>query len=228
MAKPLLPTRVIDVGTDDGTEPRLWASGGHIAEYVTLSHCWGEVRPLTTEKSMLSQCLLYIPISSMPKTFQGAVAVTRGLGYRFLLINSLCIIQDSVEDWEQECSKMAGVYRNATVTICGSTMADSSAGFLHTREPPKHTPYLWEYRDGTAVPRRATLRLFYHKYGSLDYPEEPQLTHTERPSPLDKRGWVLQEYLLSPRMLFFGRYRMYWECTKGVKYEDFPHLVESI
>jgi len=46
----------------------------------------------------------------MPEMFQDAVIASRELGIRYLWIDSLCIIQDSVEDWELECSKMGRVY----------------------------------------------------------------------------------------------------------------------
>lgn len=32
--------------------------------------------------------------------------------------------------------------------------------------------------------------------------------------PLSKRGWVVQERLLSPRVLHFGRDQIYWECKE--------------
>ena len=40
-------------------------------------------------------------------------------------------------------------------------------------------------------------------------------------SALFKRGWVLQERLLSPRSLFFGQ-QMVWECSELVACETFP------
>jgi hypothetical protein len=33
-------------------------------------------------------------------------------------------------------------------------------------------------------------------------------------SPLSKRGWVLQERMLSPRVLSFGEEQIYWECRE--------------
>ena len=78
--------------------------------YAALSHCWGKVRPLTTTSTNLNQHLISIPLSSMPEMFQDAVIASRELGIRYLWIDSLCIIQDSVEDWELECSKMGRVY----------------------------------------------------------------------------------------------------------------------
>ncbi|KAK7413384.1 hypothetical protein QQX98_007761 [Neonectria punicea] len=38
--------------------------------------------------------------------------------------------------------------------------------------------------------------------------------------PLSKRGWTLQERLLSPRTIHYGRTEMYWECQGCVFAED--------
>lgn len=41
-----------------------------------------------------------IDMDELPKTFQDAIVITRRLGARYLWIDSLYIIQDSVEDWK--------------------------------------------------------------------------------------------------------------------------------
>ncbi|KIW86758.1 uncharacterized protein Z519_12671 [Cladophialophora bantiana CBS 173.52] len=216
---PQLPTRVIDVSPEGSSEPRLCISEGRRAEYVTLSHCWGTTKPLVTTSADLPNHLVSIPSSRLPRTFQDAIRVTQELGYKYLWIDSLCIVQDSLQDWERECKEMAQTYRNSAVTISGSAAANCSDGFLHPRPPPTPAPYLWEYEENTGTKKWATLR---HASGSVEYPYYNNLTEAERNSPLKKRGWILQEHLLSPRLLFLGRYRMYWECNQTTKYEDFP------
>jgi hypothetical protein len=117
-------------------------------------------------------------------------------------------------------------YQNSTVNICGPTASDSYAGFIHTGASPEPAPYLWEYRNAEGEPRRATFRLA-GSYDSKDYSDKPILTDKEQVSPLQQRGWILQEYLLSPRLLFFGLYRMYWECNTSIQFEDFQITKES-
>ena len=39
-------------------------------------------------------------------------------------------------------------------------------------------------------------------------------------APISKRGWILQERLLAPRMLHYGVERMYWECQEYFQPED--------
>ncbi len=63
----------------------------------------------------------------MPKTFRYAVRVTRDFGFRYVWIDSLCILQDKLKDWKEEARKMGSIYRNAvfTITAASATSADS-------------------------------------------------------------------------------------------------------
>ena len=49
--------------------------------------------------------------------YKEAIRVTLALGYRYLWIDSLAIIQDSDEDWTYEARRMAIVYGNATANL---------------------------------------------------------------------------------------------------------------
>jgi hypothetical protein len=85
------PTRLIDVGTYSDAlvhlcERESLPTG---ARYISLSHCWGNVRPTTLTKSSAACLKKGIPITSLPRTFQDAVAVTRTFRHRYLWIDSL-------------------------------------------------------------------------------------------------------------------------------------------
>jgi hypothetical protein len=102
-----LPTRVIDVGPRDGTcDPLLLESNGRRGYYLALSHCWGRANILKTELSCLEDFHEHIPFRKLCRNFQHAISITRRLGYRYLWIDSLCIIQDSAEDWARESAQM--------------------------------------------------------------------------------------------------------------------------
>lgn len=77
-----------------------------------------------------------IRYDNLPKTFRDVVKVTRQLGIQFLLINSLCIIQNPMNpmDWLTESSKILEYYRDAYVTISALDSEDSFAGFLYLRK----------------------------------------------------------------------------------------------
>jgi hypothetical protein len=47
-----------------------------------------------------------ISVDASPKTFQDVIYATWRLGIQYLWIDSLCIIQDSNEDWNVDSSLM--------------------------------------------------------------------------------------------------------------------------
>lgn len=107
-----LPTRLLDVGEHGSLTVCLHLTDGTPSTvlYVILSHCWGGINIQKLENETLSPMLKGISISTLPQTFQDAITITRRLGLRYLWIDSLCIIQDSTEDWARESSMMGLVY----------------------------------------------------------------------------------------------------------------------
>ncbi|KAJ2985535.1 hypothetical protein NUW58_g5475 [Xylaria curta] len=79
--------------------------------YLTLSHCWGGADILKLTESSLPSFLSNITLQELPQNFKDAAAATSFFGYEYIWIDSLCIIQDSVEDWEREAATMGNVYR---------------------------------------------------------------------------------------------------------------------
>ncbi|KAH0538549.1 hypothetical protein FGG08_004882 [Glutinoglossum americanum] len=144
-----------------------------------------------------------------------AVFTTRQLGMRFLWIDSLCIIQDSLSDVEQELSKMRDIYKNAYVTISAASARDCNQGFLDLRPetnfgpepeiPPFILPFLCP--DGTLA--SITLKLL-----------QSQVKINE---PINDRAWTLQESLLSPRILIYSKTQLFWKC-KTAFCRDGGHL----
>ncbi|KAH7074068.1 heterokaryon incompatibility protein-domain-containing protein [Paraphoma chrysanthemicola] len=202
-----LPTRLIDVGVpNDVVQPQLVESRGQKGLYVTLSHCWGESKPPSTTKANLSSRMAAIPTDSMPKTFRDAVDIVRSLGYRYLWIDSFCIVQDDDADWQHECASMAKIYSDCVVTLASPYASDCHGGFPRGLHPTPvkawcDLPVQW---PGTTD--LDTVRLI-HPYpsfhGRVDWDD----------SPLAERAWVLQERLLSPRWLYFGNDDLYFQCS---------------
>ncbi|KAG4432711.1 hypothetical protein IFR05_011811 [Cadophora sp. M221] len=52
------------------------------------------------------------------------------MGQRYLWIDSLCILQDSVNDWIAESSRMDQVYSQAIFTIVADAAENCTSGFL--------------------------------------------------------------------------------------------------
>jgi hypothetical protein len=119
-----LPSRVIDVGPADGSQPaRLAIPEEHgeeadVCPYVALSHRWGspQIVPRTVRRT-LNRHLEILDWDSLTPTFQDAIHITRRLHIRYLWIDSLCIVQDDYEDFERECTRMHFTYMRAFCTI---------------------------------------------------------------------------------------------------------------
>lgn len=47
-------------------------------------------------------------------------------------------------------------------------------------------------------------------------------------SPLNRRGWILQEHALARRTIFFTETQMYWECGDGVRCETLRKLMQLV
>jgi hypothetical protein len=86
-----LPMRLLDVG-DQAHKTLSLVLRDHVglgALYITLSHCWGDLRPLKLTTYTEPMLRMGIPDSRLPKTFQDAVRVARKLNIRYLWIDSL-------------------------------------------------------------------------------------------------------------------------------------------
>ncbi|KAH8590526.1 heterokaryon incompatibility protein-domain-containing protein [Bisporella sp. PMI_857] len=211
---PVLPTRVLDVGPLDSSQnPRLCYGGDFKALYFTLSYRWNQDRAsdYQTTTSNLEAYHTSIPLSTLPQIMQDAILITRKFGVRYLWIDALCIIQDSEGDWQAEAKEMTRIYHNSTLTI--SAAADPTKenkgifrprSRLHTR--PFNVKSPWP--DGTA------------KYVFADR----RFTNDgARPrTVLDTRAWILQEQLLSPRVLSYSNEELYWDCLSVNASESFP------
>ncbi|KAF0330594.1 het domain-containing protein [Colletotrichum asianum] len=112
------PSRLLNVS---GENVRLECDVGATTpglEYTTLSHMWGPDPSLCPQLlvSTIDSFMLSISMHDLPKKYVDAIEITRALGFQYIWIDSLCIIQDSKEDWLREAVKMAAVYyhrRNA-------------------------------------------------------------------------------------------------------------------
>ncbi|KAF2277823.1 HET-domain-containing protein [Westerdykella ornata] len=200
----VLPTRVVHVGNpDQGLPPRLCLTGGKRDHYVAFSHCWGRNKPpLMTTASTLQERMAGIPWNEIPKLYQDAIVATHRLGFKYIWIDSLCIIQDSKEDWLNESRHMGTVYENARLTIAASHAADSSESCFPTR--PRNPdavelPYFTQSGDHAGS--------MFATWMPADY-----ASITPDGSVLDSRAWATQEWLLSRRMIFFTAASVVWSC----------------
>jgi len=159
-----------------------------------------------------------IPLPSLPKTIQDAIKVTRKLGVEYLWVDSICIVQDDSEDFQRESANMGKIYQQALLTIAATSARSSSEGLFQER----HTDLEIQSKQSHFVrlpsrPRDKTCNdIFLQTQGYPDHhilrPFDAELSNCE----WSKRGWVVQERLLSRRILHYASEQIFWECQEGV------------
>jgi len=178
--------------------------------YLTLSHCWGGLNLFNLTTDSLEQMQEQIPFERLCQTFQDAIHITRQLGFKYIWIDSLCIIQDNDEDWRQEASRMASVYGFSTLNIAAASAKNGTFGcFSHRSE------HVLQYMRGVQVD--LTGHGPYTIHDMSQYYESSVLK-----GPLAQRPWVLQERILSPRIIWFSNRGIFWECREKMASETFP------
>lgn len=156
-----------------------------------------------------------IAIADLPLTFQHAVSITYSLGYRYLWIDSLCIMQDDPSDWAFESATMSRIYSNSVLTIAALWGEDSHSGCFVERNPlltQDCSIGKWKHGD------------VFVESGRRD---RGQSLYGINPTPLLGRAWVTQERFLSPRTLFYGPWELLWECGKRSGNETEPDRTET-
>jgi hypothetical protein len=150
-------------------------------------------------------------------SFQDAVIVTRTLGVRYLWIDSLCICQDDLRDWEREAAKMASVYSNSYLTISVTGAKDGTVGCFPHRSAKEYIRTAYASKSGI----KGSLLAFALP---LEKEAKSQLYVEMDAEPLSERGWCFQERVLSRRILHFATDQMYYECMDGFRGEEGLYL----
>jgi hypothetical protein len=171
----------------------------------------------------------------LPKTWKDAIYLTRLLGYNYIWIDALCMIQDSDYDWDTEAGLMSEAYGNCQLNLAALAGETSHAGLLQPRNPLLYVPcdvsilfreVVWSknailklaaIRASDSTPEDCPIRKLIGACGGNSYFE----AMTEE--PLNKRAWVLQERALSRRTLYFGTSGIYWDCLR-VELDEFTHV----
>jgi hypothetical protein len=198
---PFLPTRVIDL--QDANRPKLCMTDqNQQAFYVALSYCWGGPQEVLLTVDTLDAKTQGLCLEDLSQTIRDAIEVTAKLGYRYLWIDALCIIQDNQKDKRSEIEAMGSIYRNATLTIAASDSKGVREGFLKSR------------------PKSPTCKLPFYlpndRLGNIEV-EQYRLYANQENWHLNSRAWTMQEELLSPRILFFADGEIRWQCQSVYK-----------
>ncbi|KAK1778434.1 heterokaryon incompatibility protein-domain-containing protein [Copromyces sp. CBS 386.78] len=224
------PARLIAVGRPGDTHVRIIETAGlAVSEtpFMSLSHCWGKNGvPTQLLRDDYNRFLNEgIKLTELPPTFRDAIDVTRRLNMvPYIWIDSLCIIQDSKQDWDEESVKMQYVYRNSVLNLAAGASPNSHGGLFNLRHPLSTVPWSIPLQDVNNN----------NNNNNKDCKDDKQFLTSEYRSEKESdglilftRGWVLQEQLLARRTLIFGMEELHWECVTSEASESFPSSIET-
>lgn len=210
---------LIEVGMDRDltlidVEQRCLVKAPGKTRYVTLSYVWGKDWQLLHVDS--NHDILFSPgalgetgsadlekMSNAPlgKVVTDAMAITSGIGERYLWIDALCIKQDAGDEKALELLRMASIYNCAVVTIVPIDNASAHAPI----------PGLGLAGRGDAsIPITPELSLAVRK----------KLDGIIKDSVYNTRGWCFQEAFLSRRSLYFSDQQVFFRCQECTHSED--------
>ncbi|KAF5700767.1 hypothetical protein FGLOB1_10559 [Fusarium globosum] len=209
-----LPKRILNISNDTFS---LYVPQGKDVKiedqrYVALSYRWGNDLPLRLTRDTMGDFIKGHPISKLPETLQDAVHISHNLGFRFIWIDALCIVQDDESDWVEQSALMADIYRYSSLNLCAADSAGCGSGMVQMA-----APHLMEIAAATSQPADTGSRETVVLVGGpisffvIDW----------RSCGLLSRGWVFQEGLCSPRGLYVSRrHGLFWDCGTVINMID--------
>ncbi|KAL7928622.1 heterokaryon incompatibility domain-containing protein [Trichoderma chlorosporum] len=176
--------------------------------YVALSYVWGSASVFLTLQSNVKDLMQLqgLPVQSLPKSIRDAMILARELGFQYIWIDSICIIQDSAEDKVQQLRMMDSIYSRASLTIVAAAGSHANAGIPGlqpaTRSRKQHT---------VQISQELTLVALH-----------PDTYRSATATTWNTRGWTYQERLLSKRCIFsFPDGSVSFQCSKAIWGEDY-------
>jgi len=110
-----------------------------------------------------------------------------------------------------EIARMGHIYLNANLTIAASSANAASEGFLSQRHR-SGIPIAFKVRRNS----RCKGTIFFKEWARIVSSFDDEVRH----GPLLRRAWVLQERVLSRRILDFTSKQFYWSCGLSRRAEN--------
>lgn len=176
--------------------------------YVALSYVWGAAPVFQTLQSNVNDLMQPqgLPVPSFPKSIRDAMILARDLGFQYIWIDSICIIQDSEEDKVQQLRMMDSIYSRASLTIVAAAGSHADAGIPGLQpETRSRKQHLVQVSDDLTLVALHT-----------------DTDRSAKATTWNTRGWTYQERLLSKRCVFsFPDGSVSFQCSKAVWGEDY-------
>lgn len=227
LGNPSLPTRLIYLdksrrsslgnSVDTILQPRLMSTNCmefSECKYIALSYRWPEDFPNEAKSTWdnIPEQMRGLNTSKLPQIFNDLFQVAVGIGISYVWIDSLCIIQDDLEDWNCEAARMIQIYQYAELTVAAAA--------------PLTKPDLGLFRHGDPSDV-LSVRIPGPPDSSGDESDQEVVLlklqeETYRESPLVSRGWCFQEREISRRILHYTETQVLWECRTVAASEGLP------
>ncbi|KAK4446824.1 heterokaryon incompatibility protein-domain-containing protein, partial [Podospora aff. communis PSN243] len=204
-----IPRRLIDTrGSNLRLVERHDIQNSHTT-YAALSYCWGSADDanlqLKTTTASLEERKLKIGIESLTPVLKDAVFLANTLSIPYLWVDSLCILQDDISDWERQCVEVATLYNSALVTFCAASSTSCLEGFL--RQRGLRVRLQFESARNPPVTGHFDLQVRYAFHEHMDSID----------CRWKRRGWTFQEARASTCQLIFGNSNIHLHCPDRSK-----------
>jgi hypothetical protein len=175
-------------------------------KYLALSYIWGGVRQPLLMQANFEQWKAEGSLKEVetPQTIRDAMELTRLIGYRYLWVDALCILQDNESIVHHQISQMHNIYQQADLTIIAADGSDCTHGL-----------------SGISTENDRILRHRSYQLPGIAFQRLPLSTrYSLEASPWRTRGWTFQEELCSRRALTVLPELMLFTCPSAVWRED--------
>ena len=143
--------------------------------------------------------------NGLPRTIEDAIYLTKKLGFDYVWIDALCIVQDDPpEEKNKSLKRMDAIYNCSALTIVAASGRHADVGIPGIGPRRTNAPYV-ESIDRMSISTMS-----------------PSYTDLENSHSLtwNTRGWTFQEKILAKRLLLFTDYQVYFKCAESIWIEE--------
>jgi hypothetical protein len=180
--------------------------------YCGLSYVWGTMRQrLSLNGTNLEHLQLPEGVCGCSQTVEDAMVLVKSLGFQYLWVDVLCVLQDDEEDKMMHVSNMHRIFQASSLNILVASQGGSEAGI-----------------PGISFNRRIQLGApITHGFSLYTSASQPTVGRDWLllQSPYVTRAWTLQEELMSSKALVILDDQICWHCMRGCYFEDLNILL---
>jgi hypothetical protein len=155
----------------------------------------------------------------IPTTFRNAISTTLDLGFSYIWIDALCIIQKDNEDFVTQSAKMGDIYANAVVVVSADSSRSVDEGFLGQRKNTSVEISIPSSKRTMQNGEANGLQRLFARTKSEDishYCTLRSMNHHDEPiNPTQERAWCFQEHRLATCVVHFTSNEKFYECATG-------------